>query len=460
MLVWYWILLFMYVCLILVYVFTKKPNNKFPSWPVLQNVFEQHFKKLPCSTSADCPSTHVCMNNECILKLLRTEDCNSDWGQWISYDKQGTMFAICTCKNPKLMDQRHFGGDCNVNVGCGAHGTYLLDQNRCECDPGYEAVGLDCVRMPVVNSIVECDPDNEMEVSDIQQSTGFHPDYLKRLSKFKCVKRPCSFDAFSGRPLKHAKFEPDWGCVCDPRYGLFGVTINGKNKEYLNVPGFNACASIFREDPVDPMDVKVITYFYLEKRKPVSVIVFENLNESKLIDPLQHSQNWTIGQELWNYDFAQHFFKAKSKFRARTRAVRYCAFGIETINEWLYVNDFSLIYCHQIPNLWGQSPYRRANAYRLLYENPVCQVHDRDNTADRMFLGKVIVNPLQLTLKDYPLLHRWNSFVLYYERELDRWTLDLGYEYKIDTYRAIDTNAPKYLETIPQLGNRNFGFVL
>lgn len=97
-----------------------------------------------------------------------------------------------------------------------------------------------------------------------------------------------------------------------------------------------------------------------------------------------------------------------------------------------------------ISNLWIP-PYSIQKAYRLLYENPVCKV--ADTIALSLFHDRIIVNPYHFKLDDagYEHLTRFNAFVLQYEADKQRWTLDLQYPYEIDRYRAINTNVPPYL---------------
>lgn len=447
MLIAFWLLLFLYVGLTLLYAATKTKTTQISPWPILTVTPKPEKMKSECKTNSDCPSSHVCLGNQCIPKLIRYGRCNQATGQWISYVHQGVTFAICVCSNPHLVTQKYFGGNCDVNVGCGVHGRYILDKNICECDPGYKAVNFSCKKLPAVDYMnsIPCEPD-EINVSQLNSSHGFHTDYIKSLSKFKCVKRPCSFDALSGRPLKRAKYVDGWGCVCDPRYGLFGVVLEGANKKYLNSPGFDACASIFTQDPQNEIDVKLITYFYLGNREPFSMVFFDKLSEEDLIAPLKGSMQIMISQKDWRYDYAQYFFKTNPSFRARTRKIDSSyIFHIESVNEWLYVDKFRPAKCNQIPDFWQDRFNPRVDVYDILYKSPVCEMTP-DDPNYRMFWDKVIVNPQQLTFKEKTHLHRFNAFVLHYDASVgnEKWTLDLDYPYKIDQYLSMQTNVPKY----------------
>lgn len=447
MLLAFWVLLFLYVGLTLLYAVSKTETTKISPWPILTITPEPNSIKSECQTNKDCPSSHVCLGNQCIPKFLRYGRCNHATGYWISYVYQGATFAICVCSNPHLVSQKYFGGNCDVNVGCGVHGQYNLNKNICECDPGYRAVDFNCKKLPAIDYMNSnpCGPD-EINVSQINASHEFHTDYVKSLSKFKCVKRPCSFDALNGRPLKRAKYEDGWGCVCDPKYGLFGIVLEGKDKKYLNSPGYDACASIFSQDPQDEIDVKWITYFYLGNREPFSLVFFDKLNEEDLITPFKGSSQLMISQKNWRYDYAQHFFKTNPTFRARTRKVNSQGLlNIETVFEWLYVNNFAPANCNKIPDLWQYRFNPRVDVYDILYKSPVCRMTP-DDPKYSMFWDRIIVNPLQLTYKEYTHLHRFNAFVLHYDSSVGvkRWTLDLDYEYEIDRYLTMETNAPEY----------------
>ena len=448
MLIAFWLLLFLYVGLTLLFAATKREGIKISPWPILAITLKQDSINSSCNTNADCPSTHVCLGKQCIPKLSRASQCNPATGQWISYVYRGVTFAICVCLEPHLVNQKYFGGNCDVNVGCGIHGRYIQTTNICECDPGYKAVGLTCQKLPAIDfiNLSPCGPD-EIQVSQINPLDGFHNDYIKKLSSVKCVKRPCSFDALSGRPLKRGKFVEGWGCVCDPLYGLFGVVLEGKDKTYLNTPGFDACASIFTEDPQDPIDVKLITYFYLGHRDPLSMIFFQDLNERDLITPLKGTSQIIMSQKNWQYDYAQYFFDSNPTFRARTRHISsvYFFVDIERVNEWLYVDNFSPANCDEIPNYWEDRLNPRVDVYNILYKSPVCRVVPNDPD-HRMFWNKVVVNPQHVTFKNYTHLHRFNAFVLHYDARpgFKRWTLDLDHEYNINDYLNIETNAPKY----------------
>lgn len=440
MLIAFWFLLLMYVGLCVLYAY-EKPElaARVEPWPLLPTAPPKSASQqtAACEDDSECPPHHVCLGNACVPKLLRDGDCTLPYGQWISYDKKGITFAVCSCTQDQLFTQNVFGGDCTVNVGCGVHGIFRED--RCECDPGYVAEGLTCRKLPVLETLVPDEFDDDVSV--IRGGTGFHADYDVAPAKF--VRKPCTFDALSGRPLRHAFHDPEWGCVCDPRYGLFGVVLDGSNKTYLSTEGYDACASVFEDkDPQDPIEVRLVTYFYLGEREPVSLILFENLIKKK---DAAASENLMVRQHLWRYDYAQYFFRTHPKFHARLRKLYLDpVFKWETINDAYYVDDFAPGHCAGLSYHWRND---KASAYRLLYANPVCFVPpEGDAVADPAFHDRYVLNPLHLTFDHFQDLPRFNAFVLRYDATvgIERWTLDLDYSLNVDLYRNIPTNAPDY----------------
>lgn len=442
-------LFFLYLGLTVLYAWTQPTPTPITPWPLLPVPKALSSSAVHCQVDADCATHHVCLNQTCLPKLLRGGQCNPQTGQWISFRVKNIPFAICQCYNPDLMTQNYFGGDCQVNVGCGVHGQYNPQSQTCDCDPGYRHVvlaggRLTCQKVPVLEQIQVCQPD-ELPVKQLQ-THGFHADYENQFVRpASCVKRPCSFDALSGRPLKHGRWDPQWGCVCDPTFGLFGVVLEGRQKKYLNTEGFDACASILVQDPPGPLPVQLITYFYLGFRDPVSMIRWDHLRDQDLI-PLVRGQKGPvmIRQSRWRYDYAQHYLKHHRPFRARTRSVTVLnVFGTTRVNEWDYRENFAPLPCQQVADLW-MPPFTQQKVYRLLYENPVCSVHD--TVAPPLFQDRIIVNPQHFLLDDpnYEHLQRFNAFVLEYEATSQRWTLDLKYPYQVRRYRVIPTNVPQY----------------
>lgn len=450
MLILYVLLLLLYVGLTGLYLWTQQKPTSVPPWPQIALPPRDPEKITTCRHDADCQDPNqVCLGKTCVPKLLRGGECDPAHGQWISYAVKGGVFAICFCTNDRLFSQKVFGGDCNTNVGCGPHGRYVPDRGgSCDCDPGYKAApNFECQKVPLLEYLktLPCEK-NELRVSFLSEEDGFHAEYLQRLATKKCVKRPCSFDALSGRPLKYGKYKHNWGCVCDPKYGLFGVVLEGSNKKYLSSPGFDACASIFEKDPTEPIDVKLVTYFYLQQREPISLLFFDRLKDADLV-PLfrEKGGQLMLRQSLWRYDYAQHFFQEHDRYHARTRKVyKDPMFGVEVIDEALYYDKFKPDYCHNTYKVWHVGYRDRVAAYLVLYESPVCKIQDQDPKADPIFHGRTVVNPNHVTFQDYPELHRFNAFVLHYDAAARRWSLDLDYPFRTDVYRALNTNAPVY----------------
>lgn len=457
MLIVYYILLCMYASLCVLYLLAEEAPRTVPPWPVImQDVSEASGEEVQCQGHEDCPSHHVCLGGKCVRKLLRGGQCNPETGYWISYHSKNTLSAVCACLNPALYGQKMFGGDCAVSVACGVHGKYDPIAKACQCDPGYKAVDLKCQKLPAMEykNTFPCAPDEfQVDSTDLERE-GFHAEYVadRLQGKARCVKRPCQFDALSGRPLKHGRYVADWGCVCDPRYGLFGVNLTGR---YLKSEGFEACASIFHSEPARPINVQVITYFYLGDKEPISLLLFEHLKEGSLIPLLKgRAGQFMIRQSKWRYDYAQHFFNETKSFRARTRSAvevpvpaRFQSM-VETIRrEYDYKNAFEPIYCdflhYQIVEKF--SPLSLRMAYKVLYASPVCRIVWNDSQADPMFRDRVVVNPQQLTLTQHEDLEHFNAFVLRYDAvQFKRWTLDLDYAYEVDRFRSFPTNAPNY----------------
>lgn len=444
MLVAYFLLLCLYIVLTMLYVLAPAKTVQIPPWPILPHPPEAlQPVAAPCQTDSDCESHHVCLGGTCVRKLLRGGKCNPSTGRWISHLLDGAPFAICACLNPALYAQKFFGGDCDVNVACGIHGKYNPGTGACNCDAGYTSAGLVCQKLPAMQ--LPCDRD-ELKANLVQE--GFDPDYVARRVT-QCVKRPCSFDALTGRFLKHGRYEKDWGCVCDPRYGLFGVRLEGDGKKYLASPGFDACASIYKEDPEYPRSVRIVTYFYLGDREPVSVILFETAQEGYL-NPLFYGRTnqFMVTQSAWRYDFAQHFFRdPASTFRAQIRKIFTTSRGmhINFVKHVEYVDPFEPRNCRDLLSLLRTNPDILLE-YELLYASPVCKVVSDERFAHPMFRDRVVVNPHLLTYEhkgeDLP---RFNAFILSFKGGVyNRWTLELGYEYKMDTYLSFKTNAPDW----------------
>ena len=433
MLIAYSILLVLYISLAILYAFTKKNSVSIPSWPLLFSNDSADIEHIPCKTHADCPANHVCLNNQCIPKFLKDGTCSAQTGQWKTYDIKGKWFAICQCTNEKLFTQPTFGADCTLSIACGVHGNYDIRSGRCKCDPGFEEKDLRCRKMTVMEfqRTQPCASD-EKSVSTLMRNVyPFHEKYLSNFSQDTCVKNPCTFDALTGRPLKNAFHKANWGCVCNPLYGLFGVRLLPDDIPYLQDNGFNACASIFTEDPEEAVDVKCVTYFYIQNREPLSIILFENVPTDKLQPHFKNINGpFMLSDTNWKYDFSQFLLSFPDpSIRLRIRRE-------EEPNSIQLAHKFRFQYYipfTSVPCTKGGYPDMDLKlAYKILYQEPVCLAP----SSDHLYGDRYILRPehvlYQKNIDDTP---RYNAFVLEYEAYVKKWTLDIDYPYKVDFYR-------------------------
>ncbi|GFR14663.1 uncharacterized protein TNCT_490081 [Trichonephila clavata] len=203
------------------------------------NIIMGPFEKFPFinKPSAWCSGFYCC----CVLsfffcmhgspQLLRGEECDPLTGEWTLVSIQGKSLVACICKYPDIIHQKHYGGNCDVDVTCQPYGHYNLHTQQCDCLEGFVAFHQpkpSCKKLPVVERMMyeSCDSD-EVHFSYIQPSDVFIAGYLRRHQNKKGFKRPCTFDAFTGQPLKKARYEEGNGFVCDPALGQFGVRIEG-----------------------------------------------------------------------------------------------------------------------------------------------------------------------------------------------------------------------------------------
>lgn len=471
----YWILLFLYIGLLFLYSQSSPEVTPIEPWPLLSAPATES-ARLPasCRTSADCPAHHACLQNACVPKLLRGGTCDAKTGEWSVHVYRGVPFAVCTCKRPDVYNQKYFGGNCDVRVACGLHGQFNPDDETCTCDPGYRpGPNYTCERAPVLERVAldPCGP-GEIEVEAIRPEDGFHPDYVAKLKGVvKCVRRPCTFDALSQRPLQHGRFEPNWGCLCDPRYGLFAVTLEGKDKKYLRTPGPDACASIYKKR--EPWtEVELTTFYYLDQRPPLSFIKF-HFAPSRFLPPLKvhphlalpvfdthdhflqspfptvaKEEGLIVGQ-TWPYTYMQHVLENK-KLAVRTRECRLnpWLFNSETCDEKIIEYPYRRIPCNLIkrtrPAYGGDTDH--VKAYREMYRYPICVLTaddpGNDPNSNSIFLGKTILNPYLLTYQEAPHLFRTNEMNMTFRFREKRWSVDFGDGYRVDDYRRMDTNAP------------------
>lgn len=453
----YWILTLLYLGLIIYYVWMQQKENFIQAWPLLSPPPLAEEQNKTCQVDKDCPAHHVCLGFRCVPKLLRGEDCNSETGgRWISYLYRKTNFAICACSKPDIFTQKLFGGNCDVNIACGSHGIYDMRKRTCACDPGFKpsSSGLDCEKLPVLEHMKmrPCDDTSELKVSE--RPDLFHPDYLQKLisDDVKCVKKPCNFDALTGKPITNAIYKSGWGCICDPRYGLFGVKIDNEQK-YTRDEGFDGCVGIFSREPATPSThVDFYTYFYLEKRDPISFMVFHGLDPATVIAPLkervsQSGGKLVMGQKKWSRDYAQYFFHRRRSVTVRKRqCYAHPAFPwYESCNEFVYKDKYIARNCKDTQKERKLFSFNtHAAAYTDLYAHPVCHIQDREENVDPKYWDTFVSNPIHLTYDPHPNLFRSNGFVLQYDVTHSKWIVDYAPPYNFDLYKAIETNVPNF----------------
>ncbi|GFQ92346.1 uncharacterized protein TNCT_547571 [Trichonephila clavata] len=253
----YWILLLLYSLLLLLYAW-QYPSPTLSKWPLL-TADDSTTPTVRCQDTHDCDAHHICLNQTCLPQLLRGEECDPLTGDWTLVSIQGKSLVACICKYPDFIHQKHYGGNCDVDVTCQPYGHYNVHTKQCDCLEGFVPLNQPkpkCQKLPVVERMMyrSCDSD-EVHFSDIQPSDGFTAGYLRRHQNKKCFKRPCTFDAFTSQPLKKARYEKGIGCVCDPALGQFGVRIEGLS-DYVRGPGYNACASVFQTPLENPFPCK------------------------------------------------------------------------------------------------------------------------------------------------------------------------------------------------------------
>lgn len=438
----YWILALCFVGLVfLTYLYNPIQPPPVKPWPLLSHS-NKEVEAIPknCSTHADCPKKYACLDNECIPRLVRgeTEKCDIETGQLKAVDVRGKKFAVCICLYPNLVTQKQFGGNCDVQVACGPHGNYNLNRKDCDCDSGYVPVPgqYDCQKLPVMQSINlwPCEPD-EVEQRDIKDEDGFHEKYLLLHRDKKCFKRPCTFDLFTGRPLKAARFEEDYGCVCEPTLGQFGVRVT-ELQDYVRGPGYNACGSIFEKNDIE-VDVDAYAYYYLMDRLPVTWLAFQNLDQRQ-VNPLFQNKNGVVmvGQEF-PFDYMQYHLQTKKPFLMRSRAYRtslsrYASkFNMDKLINYVYNCDELKHQGHQ----FNYFPGTTSEGYILLYLSPLCY----NRTDDYPNLkNKFVLSPYHMTYNKVPELSRTNGIVMRWRREMKGWRVELSEPYNLEIYLALN----------------------
>lgn len=430
----YWILLILYLVLVLLYAW-KSPTPIIPVWPTLTKESAIALVEK-CQTTSDCSAHHICLNGTCTPQLLRGDECYPDTGKWTLVKHEGNWFAACICTDPTIVTQRHFGGNCVVEMACKPYGTFNMQKQECDCIPGYVAQGHTCRKMLAIQRLPyeSCDPD-EVRFQDIDfDRDGFSRSYIHQHKNKQCFKRPCTFDAITGRPLKKARYEKGIGCLCDPRLGQFGVNIESLN-EYVMGPGYNACVSLFEEPIEHPIPFQVVAYFFLMHDPPVVYLQYQNINPKDVIQPLRSTVkngSLQIGQEF-PYDYMQMHFRQGLPFTARIRSQRFHGYGNFEPYQYKNVSQPMTVCRSIIKQLRPLKADTYQQAFRLLYNYPVCFIESDDTTAPAMYRGHFVSNPYHLTYLHKTDQPRSNGLVLSFANE--EWSLDLAPSYDIDRYQ-------------------------
>lgn len=410
-----------------------------------------------CNVNSDCNNNEKCFNSKCYPTYRGTQYCNYFTGSWVLEDINGIKYLKCECRYPNIVGQKFDGGNCDVDVACSPNGQlesmYIpdLSKAKCLCQKGYTSLPhpqIGCRKL--LPSETEKDMCESDEVSMSEALSIFHFDYLNNLPKTKkCLKNPCSFNILNGNPLKHTEFDPKFGCICNPRYGNFGVKFDNMN-HYLQTEGYDACGNIFKNEPNIETRVRLYTYFYINGEPPKSFIQFINLNPDYLVTELQKfvkNKNLQIS-ESWPYNFMQYIFEKKDFF-VHTRECFFETFlEIENCYERL-IRKNQMIDCANISDQVPRLSNRHLQAYNLLYKYPVCK-YTSSHLAD-LYKNRYILNPYMLSFKEYRVLLRSNGLEIYSWQD-DKWFVNLAPS-EFDKYE--DTSIYPNLKNLQPI-NANF----
>lgn len=438
----YWILFALY-CLLIAYHVWYTPRSPIAKWPILQKPADPPVS-MTCRDTTDCPSHHVCMGDTCLPQLLRGEECNPETGTWTRVAHRGHSFAACICSSPQLVTQKYFGGNCDEEVACKPYGYWDGSAQHCVCPEGFVARHdgpvPECRKLTALERMkhLPCESDEDA-VANVHPSHGLTHSYVQFHAGKKCFKRPCKFDAMSGKPLKEARYEEGIGCVCDPTLGQFGVRIDAL-KDYVRGEGYNGCVSLFETPLEHPIPVDVVTYFYLVDRSPVTFLQYYNLPSNTLIEPLRtlnRFESLQIGQEF-PYDYMQFFFRNKIPFRAKIYNYVFSGWfkAIQRLSStWA---DNRMGWCRFITRDLKASETPHQWIMQLLYQYPVCYVAKNDPTT--RYQGTFVANPFHMTLSLGPEEPRSNGLKLSYRD--GKWSLEQAPEYQIKLHAAVGDDIP------------------
>ncbi|GBN13114.1 hypothetical protein AVEN_257694-1 [Araneus ventricosus] len=436
----YWILLLLYLILVLLYAYHyRQPTIQ--AWPLLPKTVDAPAKPTSCQDTKECPPYHVCLNQKCVPQLLRGEECYEETGDWTLTAYRGKDFAACICKNPNVVDQKHFGGNCDQDVACRPHGYYNLQTKQCVCNQGFKADGLKCLSLLAIEqmNLEPCDFD-ELEFKDLIVGHGLTTSYISKNTNKKCFKRPCTFDAWTGKFLKKARYEKGVGCICDPSLGQFGVRLEGLDS-YTRDNGYNACVSVFETPLENPIFVQIFAYFYLMQRPPLVFIQYSNVMPSDVIEPLRSlikNNALQIGQEF-PYDYLQTHLRNREPFVAQISTIKFD----KNFYMHSYITKVTVQHGEKLvsdPMDWCRymSRHLKRNkinewSFNLLNQFPMCYVGKNDDQAPEQYRGRYVLNPFQLLHKDSKQnLNRTNAVVFAFEN--GQWVLSLTDGYAVDTY--------------------------
>lgn len=411
-----------------------------------------------CTVNSDCNNNEKCFNTKCYPTYRGTQYCNHFTGSWVLEDINGVQYLKCTCRYPNIVGQKFDGGNCDVDIACSPNGQlksiFIPDLSRaeCICKKDYKSLTYPQIgckkRLPSEMEKTICESD-ELPISEA--FSVFHLDYLNSLpTNKKCLKNPCSFNVLNGKHLTHTKFDPQHGCICNPRYGNFGVKFNNMNN-YLITEGYDACGNIFKNEPNIETRVRLFTYFYINGEPPKSFIQFINLNPDYLVPELQkivqNNKNLQIN-ELWPHNYTQYIFENENYFVHARECFIETFLEIEHCYERL-IRKNQMIDCDKIVNQIPKIPNRHLQSYNLLYKYPVCK-YKSSQLAD-LYKNRYILNPYLLSYKEYRVLMRSNGIELYSWQD-DKWVVNFAPS-EFDKYE--DTSIYPILRTLQPI-NANF----
>lgn len=448
--------------LFLYYVF-QEPYKIVEPWPVVSDTIPNYnFIRVPesCVSDDDCSQKHVCIQGTCIPKIPRGDQCYKPYGTWQTHIYSNKTFTLCTCDEPRLMDQKHVGGNCSLPVACDGHGDVDLFEERCNCwygfQPGKEK--FSCEKLPLV--ALDCSGD---EFSLLDESTaqrhGLSKDYIDKMLQLgvKCYKLPCKYDVLTGKRLKNNIYLPPHGCICDPKEGSVAVRITPG--PYLQASGPNACLNILENSKGADLDVIFYQYFYIGNRDPISFIAFKKLKRENVVSAFRdrvRDDALMVG-EYWPYTHLQHVMKHQLiDVRYRTTNIEIAPnvypedyvpslFAHHTYYENLISKNYVARLCTDLDKIMKNINEKyKPNVYLKLYTYPICKVPENHPST---FQNTIILNPYHVTFEhSFGNIVRSNGLKAFYQSHSKNLYLDFADDYRVDYYLANNerTNVPKF----------------